>query len=244
MKVKQENYQINLNVKTIKLPELNGWAVFRSEENSSKHKKPIITEGFCNIRNRPKPGHMPIPKNDRWILIDDQCLEDIRMHVGGCTDDWKGKTAEMPFTEIAEGRKDEWNLVRYDIRFEEYFDTEGKIYPRGKYVDYISWHMRDGSYDLKKAHAILKDHPHVQSLSEIQPVPYYNRSFGCSAFICFHWVPDRENYQRVWDIYIQNKTLIPKIVFDLDLLGLRKGGAAKYNSFYAEDSLFYEEDGQ
>lgn len=73
-------------------------------------------------------------------------------------------------------------------------------------------------------------------------IPYYNAERGRSTCLYFVWKPTREQYSKVWEAakVVTRKggypsTEMHRCIFELDMLGLRAGGAAKYDSYYKDD---------
>lgn len=67
-------------------------------------------------------------------------------------------------------------------------------------------------------------------------IPYYNARDGRTNSLYFIWKPSREDYKAVLEKAGKRGLLeFHKAVFDLDMLGLRAGGAAKYDDYYKDD---------
>ena len=146
------------------------------------------------------------------------------------------------------------------------FDRNGTPLPVAIQFDYISnGGITDGRFDLVKlAKHLLKRRDVLiyepQGLRKtevdtdllaktvedaIAEVPYYNRERGCSHTIYFMWQPTRDAYRKMWDKCLQlNKkspsTVKHQAIFDLDLLGFRRAGAAYFDNYY--ESRRYEVD--
>ena len=71
-------------------------------------------------------------------------------------------------------------------------------------------------------------------------IPYYNAERGRTHTMYFLWKPSVEDYRKMWDACKATKTSYPstnmhQCIFELDLLGLRAGGAAKHDDSYKDD---------
>lgn len=67
-------------------------------------------------------------------------------------------------------------------------------------------------------------------------IPYYNADGDRTHTLYFVWKPSREDYKAVLEKAGKRGTLeFHKAAFDLDILGLRAGGAAKYDDYYSDD---------
>lgn len=74
-------------------------------------------------------------------------------------------------------------------------------------------------------------------------IPYYNADGGRSHTLYFVWKPSREDYKAVLEKAGKRGSMeFHKAAFDLDILGLRAGGAAKYEDYYKDDETTYSAD--
>jgi len=141
-------------------------------------------------------------------------------------------------------------IVRYDGNSELLFAHDGRILPTALAVNYISGRMRDGVYDLERALAILRRRDDIAFFDErgravapdkarVQSVPGYNSDVGCRACLNFRWMPSEAEWAVAWarcQSYggTYPSTRFHQAVFDEDLLGLRRGGAARLPEFHSE----------
>lgn len=149
-------------------------------------------------------------------------------------------------------------LVRLDYSSHMLFDPEAGVLPVGIHYDYMTGMMSNGSYDLNKVRDLLKQNEQVHSGNvdslgvekpiEIEPVPYYNTASNCSTGIGFWFAPTQAQMKTIWE---KAKTLnskcpsceLHRAVFELDMLGLRKQGAALFDFYYGcEDAVDIDED--
>lgn len=153
-------------------------------------------------------------------------------------------TIEKPYDHIESGGTG--NLVRFKQDAHMLYDASNKVLPVGMYFEYISAYMDNRSYDLKRAVEILKDNPNVDletarwSDEYIDDIPHYNSESNRNRCISFWWAPTQKEYQQMWKKCKEIGSKYPstnryQAVFELDLLGLRAGGAAKHETFYAPD---------
>lgn len=138
-------------------------------------------------------------------------------------------------------------MVRFDYSGNMLFDDQDNVLPIGLYYDYMNGNMRNGAYDLPKALEIINTLADIHVLNKdnaplsIKAVPYYNVSPGCSSFIEFVYGPTQEQMTAIWEkarsmSKTYPSTMLREAAFELDTLGLRAGGAAKYNTYYDSDS--------
>lgn len=118
-------------------------------------------------------------------------------------------------------------------------NVEGRRVPVAVHFDYINGHIDDSRYDLDRALAILKARTDIRFPPDdgrdgrpgtVLAIPHYNVERHRSCFLRFIWMPSVEDYQRLplkMGLFEPHKT-----VFDLDLLGLKAGGATLFDDFY------------
>jgi hypothetical protein len=131
------------------------------------------------------------------------------------------------------------DIVVDDSSAHMFFDRHRKVLPVGLHFSYLEG-MDDRAFDLQRALALIQDNPQVRSTTGprkpdtlcIQPIPYYNRDSERSAHIEFVFSPSREQMQAMWDWARKHSRQYPstqlrRAVLELDLLGLRAGGACR-----------------
>lgn len=77
-------------------------------------------------------------------------------------------------------------------------------------------------------------------------IPYYNSDGGRMHTLYFVWKPTVEQYRALHDAASNagrnySSMDLYKAAFDLDVLGLRAGGAAKYEDYYKDDPAVYHD---
>ena len=129
------------------------------------------------------------------------------------------------------------------------FDIDGNVLPVAIHCDYIDAHMSNASYDLEKALEILRKNPDVHFIDRrgsftdpvIEEIPYYNVDDKRTHFLHFIFSPTKEQVNQMWKLQQTLKEKYPstakhQAIFELDILGLRKGGAAKFDTYLGEYS--------
>lgn len=132
-------------------------------------------------------------------------------------------------------------LVAPNYSAELLFDRKGKILPTAIYFGYLSGNFNNGAYHLKKALATLKSDSRVAPVPgkdfAISEIPYYNAERNYDKQIEFVFQPTQEDMRAIWDYCTKTFKEYPsthrhEAIFDLDLLNLRKSGAALYERYY------------
>lgn len=203
-------------------------------------------EGLFSFKN----GDATLPqyaKGQAAVLGTPELVEAIRTH--GWLDDEFHKLIrddiETPYTRWMTGGYKVEDIILFEGGAHMCHDWQGVPMACAIAFDYLSARMNNGQYDLERALEILKARKDIrfwgatrwEKDGEIRRVPGYNQSRGCHTFISFVWMPSREDYLKMWaraKSYGQAhaSTERYRAVFDEDLLGLRAGGAARYDDFY------------
>lgn len=162
------------------------------------------------------------------------------------------------FTALTSGEATIENVVRVDWGNFILFDHEDRPLPVALTFNYMQGHFDESRYDLRKAAqhlltrpdvVVFRNPPYGASYDErrgrtpvpaasadeaIQPIPYYNATSRRSHQIVFRWMPDAETYRQIAS-NVKSLALsddVRRAVFDLDLLGLRAAGAARFADYY------------
>jgi hypothetical protein len=146
------------------------------------------------------------------------------------------------------GTADTPQMIRYDFSSNLAFNVDEELVPVGLHFSYLDGRMHDGVYDLKKAAACLLKNKQVRFTKSlkmadeaIEEVPHYNQSRGCSTCLTpFIFTPTHKQMQEMSDKAKSYPTAyfctqLRRAIFDLDMLGLRKAGAAKHTDFWQSD---------
>ena len=101
--------------------------------------------------------------------------------------------------------------------------------------------MHNRAYDLEKAVAILQARDDIRFVRASDPepiyqIPHYNAGQVRTRALTFVWEANAEDYQRMWIWCLENRpdhpsTAMRRAAFELDIFGLRAGGAAKYTTW-------------
>jgi hypothetical protein len=155
------------------------------------------------------------------------------------------------FSLFEKGELDLAGIVKWDFRTRMLYDRFGEVLPTAVFFNYMNGNLRNGAYDLEKVVKILSKRKGIQALQGerkleveklcIDEVPYYNRRGACSAQVQFIFQPTVREMRAMWAKMQELNKRTPSIgehlaIFELDLLGLRKGGAAKYQDYWESDS--------
>ena len=125
------------------------------------------------------------------------------------------------------------------------FTLDGAPLPVCKPFDYTMAQFDNRSYDLAKAVSILEARSDVRlyppdrhSKNLVTGIPHYNADGERTHQIAFFWYPEVEDYRRViaeaqnYNRGTPNTFDIHRACFELDLFGLRAGGAARFDNYY------------
>lgn len=138
------------------------------------------------------------------------------------------------FALAEQGRLEENNLVVANLSDHTVLDLDGMLAPMGIPFDYLKGNTSNIHYDLAKAEKILREHPRVHKL-DFAAIPYYNVYNGKTHFLSFVFEPTADEAKRIWAWCLKGQypgTMLHQAIFELDLLGLREGGATTASSYY------------
>jgi len=218
--------------------------VFKFTKTSEiKKKKTATIQGDCrevdikrHNKNKTRDFFVSSTKEEKQIQIVSNGFLEVAQKKG-YSDAWdKKKRIAAPFDMFLDKKITKDNFILSDWSSYMIFDLDGSPLPCAIYMDYIEAGLSNGRYDLVKAKKILEKRNDIDGLI-LTDVPYYNCSSGCSKYIRLIWQPSKKDYQKMWEKCLSYKTQWPSTtmahaIFDLDLLGLRKGGAAYFDEFY------------
>lgn len=163
--------------------------------------------------------------------------------------------APQPFTRFARGRAVESDLVFLSSSNNFIVNVERKALPSAFRFEYIGARIDNSRYNLEKAVTILEERTDIRWYiggrwdkdERIHNIPSYNAERCRNAYLDFVWMPDVASYREMWAKCLSYGTKYPlteryRAVFDLDLLGLRAGGAALFSSFHkAKNESSYDD---
>lgn len=188
-----------------------------------------------------KAGETP-PNERNWIKVTPEFLEELRQF--GYADENRTSDEESfkPWKELE--KHPGTILVRNAGDCHMIFSIDDVPYPMGLHFSTYTGRISSKVYRLKKAREILAARSDVRNIKDYEP--YDDDEYGTKG-LDFSWAPSAEDYVRMWNRCLEKNDKCGKTsyhhpsnfryeaVFDLDLLGLRAGGAAKYDEYYKED---------
>lgn len=167
-------------------------------------------------------------------------------------EDWSKMMIDKPFDALKNGASID-NIVQISFGEDGMLrDRKGDVLPVAIVCNYMTnMHIDNGRYDLKKAVDILWNNPAVVFFDggrqadiiedkddAILRIEYYNSSSKSNHHLQFLWRPTVSEYRGLWAMQLSYGGKYPstsggRAMFDLDVLELRKGGAALYDDFYS-----------
>lgn len=214
----------------------------------------------------------PFQTIDRLSVFSDDLKEDIRTRGWNKTfserKDYDRVRTDV-FTAIQNGEATLANLVLPDYGNYVYKDWKGTPLPAALHFHYMNGYFDEGHYDLLKAATHLLTRSDVvmansepgyssrrptwgtptSAADTIRAIPYYNAGPYHRSQIEFIWAPTAEDYLRLANAIGPAKLgltdLFYQKTFELDLLGLRAAGAARFDEYYktlADDATCEDDD--
>lgn len=265
----EENLHVfRLSTQT-KRTETNGTLKVQPEKT-----KPQVVEGFIDDKNLKKmKAGQAWKKLDRLVLFMEEGREIVRT-VGYMIDErskhrktYTNAIVREPFEAFAKGDAVLDDIVVFQHDSHMLLDRKGVPLPVAIDFDYISnGRISNTNYDLKKLveHLLTRDDVVIHkagkghrddtfdtntpatSFEDAQcTIPYYNADEGRTHTVYFRWMPEREDYLKMWEWCKANdgkypSTVKTQAIFELDLLGLRAAGASLCDEFWG--STYEEED--
>lgn len=192
-----------------------------------------------------KQGKFPTGETgSRYGLLTDEQVAGIRRVGWNFLADYRNdKVNKAPRPGIYDylvGGGDPANVLRTD-GWNQFYTLDDEIMPTAVWFDYIDAYIENTRYDLSKVVDILRERDDIvfpesrdhwtvdKDRPEIQRIPYYNADGGRTTYVPFFWLPTMEA-MKLLEADMSNRY---KTIFEQDLLGLRAGGAAKFDEFYA-----------
>jgi hypothetical protein len=184
-----------------------------------------------------------------YCLVTPEILEYLSKNGWFNNDEGYALAKEFPaaYDTFAEGKGDAELVVKLDFSNNLAYFLNGDMVPTGIRFNYIDGRVRNDTYHLDKAADCLLNNPQVNlgaaktAAEAIVPIPYYNCTPGShSSLVAFVFSPTRDQMQALMAKAKSYKsryysTELRRAIFDLDLLGLRAAGAAKYTDFWESD---------
>lgn len=246
--VNEKEYSVAFSEKLEYIAVGGGQCVYRltvTKKKNSSRAKPVTKEmeGVCSEKSISaylKGKNDGIANSNNIYVIDSDVMEDIRLN-GFQTEGFKiDEIVNRPFSRMQSGSAKKSDVYRVDWGGHMIFDLEDRPMPIAVRFGYLSGNMDDAHYDMRKAIAILSRRKDVLIDSGKKDIPYYNSSSRKNCEIVFLWRPSKAQYRKMWEVCLSHGAQYPstrmhEAIFEADLLGLRKGGAAKYDSYYKSD---------
>jgi hypothetical protein len=223
----------------------------------SGRRKPTVTvsEGITSKASLVvfQKGAVTMPSYSKeWgaILATPEFLTLVREQGWGSSEFYRACEAltKTPYTRFVEGSAKAEDIVFVEGSSHRLFDVNEQPIPVAMQFSYINGRFDNATYHLDKALKILRKRDDIrfeaedrwQKPGEINRIPSYNAVRGRSECIQFVWMPKAEDYRRMVarcnEIGGQHpSTNRYHAVFDLDIFGLRAGGAAKFSEFYGHE---------
>jgi hypothetical protein len=220
---------------------IRGIKIYRLKVNDSSKERTYSSTEFCRTKDIKELQRGGYSDSTGWCLAKPSLIKSLQKwgwtDKDGSCDHFSSGIYKDPFSSFKRNRG---IFLRDDDSCHMIFDVNNEPLPVAVRFDYIDGNMRNGSYDLAKALDILNARDDIYIIHNIESVPYYNRSSSCSSCISFLWRPSVEDYRKMWDRCkkIDKKYAscrMHQAIFEEDLLGLRAGGAAKYDEHYGCD---------
>lgn len=207
----------------------------------------VLKEGISHLKNGKLVDAVETRENNQyndygyWVIVPQSALEDVaKWGYYHNNKDIFDRTSKKPYSDA---NKKDMVLVLACSYNHTIYNADREHLVVGMYCDYLNTgNFHNGKYDLEKARKILSKRKDVHSLSEIKLIqPYTNRSPGHSHNISFYWSPDVNTYRTIMDkaeskiderLRSPGSGAIGRVEFDLDLLGLRAGGAALHDNYH------------
>lgn len=239
--------------------DLVAYSYHEGEALNGEPVRQVTYEGITERKNLvavvsgEKPAFDAPPPAAECILVTAKYLDQLR-RVGLNTEDderevYVQERAAEPYSALDAGA----SLVAIQMDFgndrARYLD--GRPVPVALYFGYLNGYYDNAHYDLKRTVEILRqradvtlrvpdrewDRAHPKTHPEVKRIPYYNATSGRDAALSFVWHPEQGDYERLVAETERRGGKYPwsnryRAIFDLDLLGLRAGGAALFDEFY------------
>ena len=185
-----------------------------------------------------------IPKWEGWRLVAPETIEKLKSE---CVGELLGELCreKRPFDAVVEGRLGVEDVYWVDGGDHTIKDRKGRLVPVVQNGDYIHGRFRDGCYDLFKVVKLLGADSRVVAAHnsyrkdcplEVSHVPSYNAERGCHFQVEFLFCPTEEDMLKL-EAASAGRSVASEfweIAFEIDLLGLRAGGAAYFDTYYGE----------
>jgi hypothetical protein len=219
----------------------------------------LVTQGLTTreqFESWKTKDYSDIPQNKSYVVATEELLERMRLYgwisidsdneYRVSSEEWKKGISKYPFLHI---QRSGYKVVQFLTGSNQLRDTNDEYLPVALRFNYLYGHYDNAHYDLEKAIKILENNPAIVLFNEdgeiakgnkvISRIPHYNSDSVCNKALYFLWQPTKEDYQKLMEqcsTYGDGShpsTNIAAAIFDMDLFGLRVGGAALFDKYYA-----------
>lgn len=234
--------------------------VWSSDKGAGFACPPSVTEeGFVNKKQAALGlSGKPFTSDQRYLIIDEKGRDIIRHNTYGSeeqTSYMKNNVPQDPYTALSTGQSLPEDVIRFDWGSHLYFYADGRPMSQALQLNYLSGHLDNGHYDLRKAaeHLMSRDDVTVyggnnnrsreplkkaNTVDEaIHSIPYYNSENNRDLNLIVIWSPSQDDYEKLHAACQEMTTNYPwgecyRAIFEKDLLWLRAAGAALFESYY------------
>lgn len=212
-----------------------------------------VTEGFVDMRELQLhlAGTAPFPHPAERVTLVPSNFQTLAARYGYSEGMDKAKEADKrydrssPFAAIVERKISLNHVLLVDDSSNMLFDRQGNVLPTGISFEYIMAGMHDARYDLTRALEILKQNDRVHFLDHygypvetpnILSIPSYNVTEAQTKYLNFVFEPTADEMRRLWERQLSYgdryaSLEVYRAAFELDILGLRAGEAAFFESY-------------
>lgn len=212
----------------------------------------IVTEGFAKPKSLARFASRNTPFKDLGLTVVSNeflkelakngypaALETLRKHEDN-VEAYNEYSNHLPFKVLVDLKRKSRKIVEFDNGSHMVFDQNGVSLPVGIHCDYMHGRFDNAHYNLDIALKVLLKNKRVRFFEDkrtITQIPYYNVGKYSSQMLAFTYEPTKEEAQAMWEKQLSYKSKYPsttnyQALFDLDILGLRKAGAAVFNDFH------------
>jgi hypothetical protein len=202
----------------------------------------VMRDGWHSAIQAVKPEYLEVARKVGWYIDDD-------------TDPYGGLDEKDPITALENG--EDVRFIECHGASHQLFDLKGNALPVALNFNYIDGGLSEDRFDLVKAAEILMKRDDV-ILREgggeryfdwrgdandperfVGRIPHYNAERGRSRCLAFRWHPTEDDYATAFALaHEKRKGRNPNsgdlrwvALFDADVFGLVRGGAAHFSTF-------------
>lgn len=216
----------------------------RTTHANRQHPTVSVTEGItskANLTTYQKGASAMRPYATNWVaLLASPYLLTVAQEQGRNSPafmDVVSDLSQSPYTRFVEDTATARDLVFFERSTQLLYDRHKQPLPMAVSCSYLNGRFDNANYHLDKASKILMQREDIRIKSAQVSIPHYNADRRRNQHLEFVWVPNVEDYRRMIsycnEIGGQHPSMhIYRAMFELDILGLRAGGAAKFTDFF------------